>query len=189
MILSFIMKERLVAILVIVALAGGVGALIYQKRQTPKATRAKMVEQFIAILPDSLDNEHILEIRGLFYTLYEREQMGKVKPESSKFIMDKLEDFVHKGKILPHQLNYFMSEVGYYTYKDDKQYTLPDGSNDNPILNPMSNVVSNPYDSTFWADFKKWKKENPALVDSLSKVDPVEFQRMIARQDSIARTR
>lgn len=166
------MKERLIAIIVIVALAAGVGALIYQKKTSPRAQREKLVEQFITILPDSLDANHIIEIRKLFYTLYERERLGKVKPETSDAITNELAAWVKKGHIHQKELIHFMAEVGYSTYKDDKKYTLPDGSNDNPILNPNSAKVSmsfdsTQYDSAFWADFKKWKKDNPALVDTL----------------------
>jgi len=79
---------------------------------------------------------------------------------------------VKKGHIHQKELIHFMAEVGYSTYKDDPKYTLADGSNDNPILNPNSSRVSmkfdsTQYDSAFWADFKKWKKDNPALVDTL----------------------
>ena len=76
------MRDRIIALVVILALAAGVGVLIQQKRKSPTATRERMVERFIAILPDSLDDNHILEIRQLFYTLREREKIGKVKPET-----------------------------------------------------------------------------------------------------------
>jgi hypothetical protein len=170
------MKERIIAILVIVALGAGIAALVAQKRKTPEATRARMVEQFIAMLPDSLGNERILEIRQLFYTMSEREKLGKVKPETAAEIDRKLAGWVEKGRINAKDLVYFMAEVGYSTYRDDKTLTLPDGSNDNPILNPRSSNVSmrfdsTRFDSTFWREFEQWKKDNPEIVDSLSQED------------------
>jgi hypothetical protein len=167
-------KERLIAVAVILTIAGVITGVVYQKRHSTEGTRARLVEQFVAILPDSLDDDHVLEIRKLFYMLYEREKLGKVKPETSQEITVKLAGFVEKGTITSRELVHFMAEVGYNTYKDEERYNLPDGSNDNPILNPKSAMVSlrfdsTQFDSTFWADFEKWKKENPELVDSLMK--------------------
>lgn len=166
------MKERIIAVVVILAIAAGVGILIKQKRSTPEATRERMVEQFIAIVPDSLDDAHILEIRQMFYTLSEREKLGTVKPETGADIDAKLAAWVEKGTISPKELIHFMAEVGYSTYKDEERYNLSDGSVDHPILNPSSSNLSmqfdsTQFDSTFWADFEQWKKDNPALVDSL----------------------
>jgi hypothetical protein len=171
------MKERIIAVIVIVAIAAGVGILIKQKRSTPEASRERMVEEFIATLPDSLGDDHILEIRQIFYTFSEREKMGKVKPETSAEIDTKLAAWVEKGQIGPKELVHFMAEVGYSTYKDEERYNLSDGSVDHPILNPKSSNVSmrfdsTQFDSTFWADFEQWKKDNPELVDSLMKSMP-----------------
>jgi len=120
------------------------------------------------------DAAHIAEIRKLFYTMWERDKLGKVKPETIKETTDELASWVQKGHINQKQLIRFMAQVGYNTYKDDKKFMLPDGSNDNPILNPNSARVSlqfdsTQYDSAFWSDYKKWKKEHPALVDSINR--------------------
>jgi len=165
------MKTRLIAFVVIAALAAVMSVYSCQNKPS-RAERDKLVEQFIKILPDSLDDAHIAEIRKLFYTMWERDKLGKIKPESIKEITDGLESWVRKGKINQRELIRFTSLVGYNTYKDDKKYSLPDGSNDNPVLNPNSARVplkfdSTQYDSAFWADFKKWKEEHPAMVDSI----------------------
>jgi hypothetical protein len=167
------MSRRLIAFAIIVALAASVSVFSCSKN-TQRAQREKLVEQFIAILPDSLDDAHISEIRKLFYTMWEREKIGKVKPETIKETTDELAGWVKKGKINSGELIHFMALVGYNTYKDDKKYRLADGSNDNPILNPEGSKVSlgfdsTQYDSAFWADFKRWKKENPARVDSIER--------------------
>jgi hypothetical protein len=167
------MKQRLIAFLVIAALAAGVS--VYSCSNKPsRASREQLVEKFIKTLPDSLDAAHIAEIRKLFYTMWEREKLGKVKPETIQETTDELASWVQKGHINQKQLIRFMAEVGYNTYKDDKKYMLPDGSNDNPILNPNSGRVSmrfdsSQYDSSFWRDYAKWKKEHPALVDSINR--------------------
>lgn len=168
------MKQRFVLFVVIAALAAGVSVYSCSRGAPSRSSREKMVEQFIKILPDSLDASHVAEIRKLFYMMWEREKLGKVKPETIKQTTDELASWVKKGHINQKELIRFMATVGYNTYKDDKKYMLPDGSNDNPILNPKSSHVtlgfdSTQYDSAFWADFKKWKKEHPALVDSINR--------------------
>jgi hypothetical protein len=161
----------LIAFVIIAALATGVSVFSCHKKPS-RGDREKLVEEFIKILPDSLDDAHIAEIRKLFYVMWEREKLGKVKPETIQETTNELAGYVKKGKINSKELIHFMALVGYNTYKDDKKYNLPDGSNDNPILNPNSAKVqmrfdSTQYDSAFWADFKKWEKEHPERVDSL----------------------
>jgi hypothetical protein len=172
---------RIIALIVILALIGGIGVFVYHRQSSPRAEKEKLVEQFIAILPDSLDNDHILEIRKLFYTLYEREKLGKVKPETSEAITNKMAAFVEKGRINAKDLIYFMAEVGYSTYKDEPKYNLSDGSNDNPILNPKSSTYSlndtMPHDSAFWAGFEQWKKEHPEYSDSTFWQDSIPEER------------
>jgi len=166
------MKQRLIAFTVILVVSSGLAMYGCQSKTSSRASREKLVEQFIKILPDSLDDAHIAEIRKLFYTMWERDKLGKIKPETINETTNELASYVKKGKINQKQLIHFMALVGYNTYKDDEKYRLPDGSNDNPILNPNSARVSltfdsTQYDSAFWADFKKWKKDNPARVDSI----------------------
>lgn len=168
------MKQRLVAALVFLVVAGLAAGLVYQHRQTPEAQREKLVERFIAILPDSLDNNHILEIRQLFYTLRERARIGSVKPETIEAVDAELRDYVKQGHITAHDLIHFMAEVGYDTYKDDPRYNLPDSSVDQPELNPKSAMVgmrfdSTQYDSAFWAQFREWKRTHKTEVDSILK--------------------
>jgi hypothetical protein len=165
------MKQRLILFIVIAVLAAGAG-LVSCGKKSSRAHREQLVEQFIKILPDSLDDAHIAEIRKLFYVMWERDKIGKVKPETMHETTNELAGYVKKGEINQKELIRFMALVGYNTYKDDRKYNLEDGSNDNPILNPKSaNVAmrfdSTQYDSAFWADFKQWQKDNPERVDSL----------------------
>jgi hypothetical protein len=155
------MKTRMVVLLVVVA--GLAGGLAYQRRQSPQARQERLVERFIAILPDSLSSDHIAEIRQMFYTLRERAALGAVKPETLAGITQELEEHVARGRITASNLVHFMAEVGYATYKDDPHYNLSDGSIDHPVLNPKAGRVtlgfdSTQYDSAFWAEYREFEK-------------------------------
>jgi len=158
------MKPRRLAILLIAVTAVGLAVgLVYQRRQSPRAKQDKLVEQFIAILPDSLSDDHIIEIRKMFYVLNDRADLGKVKPETLAAINKELEGHVQRGRITATNLVHFMAEVGYSTYKDEPRYNLEDGSVDHPVLNPNSARVtlgfdSTQYDSAFWAGYKEFEK-------------------------------
>jgi hypothetical protein len=159
------MKQRLIALTVFVLVAALAAGLAWQRRESPQARRERLVEQFIAVLPDSLGNDHILEIRHLFYILYQRADQGQVRPETLRELDDKLAGYVEKGRIAPNELVHFMAEVGYGTYKDEPRYNLEDKSVDHPVLNPQSAMVgvrfdSTQYDSAFWAEFEEWKKDH-----------------------------
>lgn len=159
------MKSRLIAVIVLLVVAGLAFGLVYQRRQSPRAKQEKLVEQFITILPDSLSNDHILEIRQMFYVLRERAAKGDVKPETATLIVKEMEEYIERGHITPTNLIHFMAEVGYATYKDDPRYNLSDGSIDHPELNPKTGMVklgfdSTQYDSSFWSEYKVWKKQH-----------------------------
>jgi len=53
------MKQRMLALIVLVAVGALVFGIVWQRRESPQAKRERLVEQFIAALPDSLDNDHI----------------------------------------------------------------------------------------------------------------------------------
>lgn len=149
--------------LIVVAAAGLVVGLVYQRRLSPRAQQDRMVEQFVAILPDSLSDDHIIEIRKMFYVLYDRAALGKVKPETLTAISKELEAHIQRGHITATNLVHFMAEVGYSTYKDEPRYNPDDGSVDHPVLNPNAGMVklgfdSTQYDSAFWTGFEEYKK-------------------------------
>ena len=170
------MKQRLVGFVVILAVVALAAGIVYQRRESAQGRREKLVEQFISILPDSLDNDHILEIRQLFYTFYQRFDQGVVKPETEKDLAAKLAGYVKAGHVTPKELVHFMAEVGYGTYKDDSHYNPDSSSVDHPELNPNAGRMSlgfdsTQYDSAFWADFKEWKKTHPDVPDSTYQPD------------------
>ncbi len=158
------MKPRRLAIVLLAVTAVGLAVgLVYQRQQSPRAKQDRMVEQFVAILPDSLSDNHIIEIRKMFYVLYDRAALGKVKPETLAAISKELESHVQRGHITATNLVHFMAEVGYSTYKDEPRYNLDEGSVDHPVLNPKAGMVklgfdSTQYDSAFWAGFEEYKK-------------------------------
>jgi hypothetical protein len=169
------MKQRVIGLVVILAVAALAAGIVYQRRGSEQGRRERLVEQFITILPDSLDNDHILEIRQLFYVFYQRADQGVVKPETEKELTAKLSDYVKAGHITPADLIHFMAEVGYGTYKDESKYN-PTASVDHPALNPKASMVqlgfdSTQYDSAFWAGYKAWRKSYPDAPDSTFQPD------------------
>ena len=165
------MKQRVIGLVVILAVAGLAAGIVYQRRESAQGRRERLVEQFIAMLPDSLDNDHILEIRQLFYVFYQRADRGVVKPETEKELTTKLADHVEQGRITSRELVHFMAEVGYGTYKDEPRFNTDSSTVDHPVLNPKSSMVSlrfdsTRYDSAFWAGFKEFQKTHPEFSDT-----------------------
>ena len=166
------MKQRFIGIVVLLVVAGVVAGIAWQRKGSPAARQDRQVRAFLAVLPDSLDSEHRLEIQQLFHMFYLRAGRGEVPREDVQRINDELARYIYRGRITASELVHFMADVGYTTYKGDPHYNLPDKSVDHPILNPQSAMYSlrfdsMQYDSAFWADFEKWKKEHPELTDSL----------------------
>jgi hypothetical protein len=151
--------------LVLLVLAGVITAIALQRRESPQARRDDLVARFVAVVSDSLDRgEALQEIHQLFYTFYVRADMGKVAQEDVDYITDKLASYVDAGRIGRKELDHFMAEVGYRTYKNDPRYN-PDSTVDHPVLNPQYSTIklrfdSTDYDSAFLADFEKWRKEH-----------------------------
>ncbi len=171
------MRHKMIAILVFLVIAALAAGAVWKRHESPEAQRERLVREFLGVLPDSLDSEHRLEIQQLFYTFYLRADKGLVPRKDVDAIDAELTRHIHEGRITASDLVHFMAEVGYTTYKGEKRYNLEDGSVDHPILNPKAAVIplkfdSTQYDSAFWADFKKWKKEHPELVDSLEGRSP-----------------
>lgn len=165
------MKQRVVGIIVFLVVAAVVAGIAWQRRESPAVRQDRMVRAFIAVLPDSLPSEHRLEIQQLFHLFYQRAGRGEVPKEDVERISNELVRHTERGRITATDLVHFMADVGYTTYKGDPRYNLWDKSVDHPILNPESAVYplrfdSTQYDSAFWADFEKWKKEHPELTDS-----------------------
>ncbi len=180
------MKKSFAVVLVVLVVAGSVAGLVWKHHGSPQAKRDRLVREFLTVLPDSLDSEHRLEIQQLFYMFYLRADKGLVAREDIDKITNELADYVKKGRITATDLVHFMAEVGYTTYKGEARYNLPDGSVDNPILNPASATYSLRFDSTdfdssFWADFKEWKKTQPPPDDSTFWQDSL-LQQMIKLQ-------
>jgi hypothetical protein len=159
------MRARLVGILVLIVIAIGVAIFALQRRELPQAKRDDLVSQFVSMVRDSVHtSDDLQEIHGLFYLFYGRADAGKVAPEDVDYITDKLAGYVHAGRVTRKELDYFMAEVGYRTYKGDPRYN-PDRTVDNPVLNPDYHALkvgfdSTQYDSAFWSEFEVWKQEH-----------------------------
>jgi hypothetical protein len=158
------MRGRLLGIIVLLAIAGVVAAIVWQKKESPQGQRDDLVAQFVALVADSVHGgDDLQEIHQLFYLFYGRADAGKVDPKDVAAITDKLAGYVRQGHITRKELDYFMAEVGYTSYKNDPRYN-PDSTVDHPVLNPEAGMVkfgfdSTQFDSTFWREFQEWKKD------------------------------
>ncbi len=165
------MRSRLLGIMVLLVVAGIVATLLWQKKESPQGQRDDLVAKFVAIVSDSIsDGDDLQEIHQLFYLFYGRAEAGKVDPSDVNMITDKLAGYVKKGRIGRKELDYFMAEVGYTTYKNDARYN-PDSTVDHPVLNPEAGMVkfgfdSTQFDSTFWREFQEWKKDQEEFSDT-----------------------
>lgn len=169
------MKQRIAGIVLFLVAGGIVAGVLWQRHESPASQQDRMVRAFLAVLPDSLPSEHRLEIQQLFHLFYLRAGRGEVPKEDVERITRELARHTERGRITATNLVHFMADVGYSTYKGDPRYNLSDQSVDHPILNPESALYplfpvrfdSTRYDSAFWADFEKWRKEHPELTDSM----------------------
>jgi len=161
------MRQTVLAIAALVIIAGIVAGVIWQNRNDPEARRTRLVERFLAAVPDSIDAQRRDEIRGLMETFFARADRGKVAIDDLKEITDEMEAAAERGSIDRASLQYLMAQVGYYTYKLEPEFT--GGQVDHPTLNPKAAMVSLS-DSAFWAEFDQWKvgylREHPEFLDA-----------------------
>ncbi|HEU4928836.1 MAG TPA: hypothetical protein VFU38_03330 [Candidatus Krumholzibacteria bacterium] len=165
------MRTRLFGLAVILAIVIIAVAIALQKRESPQGKRDDLVAQFVALVADSVhDGDDLQEIHLLFNQFYGRAEMGKVAKADVDFITDQLASYVNQKHITRKELDYFMAEVGYRTYKGDPRYN-PDSTVDHPVLNPEAGMVkfgfdSTQFDSTFWREFQEWKKDQGEFSDT-----------------------
>ena len=165
------MKTRLFGVVVIVAVVIVVAVIATQKRESPQHQRDDLVAQFVALIADSVHGgDDIQEIHLLFNQFYGRAEMGKVAKEDVDYITNQLASYVDQKYITRKELDRFMAEVGYRTYKGDPRYN-PDSTVDHPVLNPEAGMVkigfdSTQFDSTFWREFEEWKKDQGEFSDT-----------------------
>lgn len=110
--------------------------------------RGRLLKQFVACVPDSLTDEHRREIEGLLDLFWARADMGEVFEEDIEEIESKLQQYIDAGRIGGKELTYLMAQVGYYSYRKDPRYNLPERIVDHPTLNPDAAIVVFGSDST-----------------------------------------
>jgi len=142
------MRSAVLGFVVLALIAAAVAGFVWKQRKTPEANRERLVEQFVAILPDSLDDAHRQEIDGLFKMLWYRADRGLVATVDIDSILVQMRDHIDAGSINSGDLVHLMAEVGYKTYKGDPRYNLPSGEVDHPILNPSSAMIELRPDTT-----------------------------------------
>jgi hypothetical protein len=152
------MRNILMGALALVII-GSIAVFIAKREQgSPTRQRDRLQKQFVACVPDSLDNVRRDEIVQLLDSFWYRYDRGMVDPADAEEITRRMTEIVEAGSVNGKDLIYFMAQVGFYTYKMDKHFT-PSDSVDHPTLNPSSAQVRFGFDSTMWDDFYKWKKE------------------------------
>jgi hypothetical protein len=110
--------------------------------------REKRIDQFLACTSDSLGEKHHEEIRGLFRQFWARADQDQVFDEDIVLIENNLQRYINSGSISTDSLLYFMAQVGYYTYRKDPRYNVPEGIVDHPTLNPDAALIQFGTDST-----------------------------------------
>jgi hypothetical protein len=110
--------------------------------------RDKTIKQFLLCTSDSLGDAHREEIRGLFEQFWARADNDQVFDEDIVKIEAGLQRHIDRGRIGADSLLYFMAEVGYYTYRKDPRYNLPERIVDHPTLNPDAALIQFSGDST-----------------------------------------
>jgi hypothetical protein len=167
------MRNIVLGILVLVLVGGGVAAYLHQQSNTPEAKRERLAEAFISILPDSLDNQHREEIRGLFETLWYRHERGLVADADVDTIMTDMQRFVDAGRISGTELVYYMAQVGYKAYAGEERYRLPSGIVDHPVLNPEGATVDMIPDSVGIAEWQREQERKAAQARRKAAADSV----------------
>jgi hypothetical protein len=116
--------------------------------ESESSRRDQLAKRFIACVPDSLTDKHRREILGLLEQFWGRAEMGEVFEEDIEEIESKLQHYIDIGRITGEELVYLMAQVGYYTYRKDPRYNLPERIVDHPTLNPDAALVVFGADST-----------------------------------------
>lgn len=169
------MKNATLGIILLVLIAGGVGAFVWTQHNTPESRRERLEAKFIAVLPDSLESYHIEEINGLFEQLWYRHDHGLVAQADIDTIMTEMQGYVDAGHISGKDLVHFMAEVGYKTYSGEAKYRLPSGEVDHPVLNPRSALIDLLPDTAGYAEWyaerqrKEKEKEEAAKKSQQTK--------------------
>jgi len=112
------------------------------------AKRDRLAKDFLASVPDSLTDEQRKEIAALLETFWTRADMGEVFTEDIEEIEANLQRYADAGQIGSEELLKLMARVGYYTYRKDPRYNLPEQIVDHPTLNPDAALVIFGADST-----------------------------------------
>jgi hypothetical protein len=97
---------------------------------------AGMTDRFMTCLPEGITSDQKQEIRGILVRFRMNANAGKVTALNQEEIANDLENYTSIGSISMEELRRFMAKVGYYTYRTDPDYNLPEGEVDHPLLYP-----------------------------------------------------
>jgi len=161
----------IVAFLLLGLLAAGIG---YQLYNSTDAVRDRLLDDFVACVPDSVGTDGLEEIRSLVEILWARYDRGWVNPNHLAEVQQRMRAAIDTGYIGGRNLTQLMATVGYYTYASQPEYNVDDGSVDHPELNPEAGLIQMGIDSTTWEEFYEWKKQMIAegRIDSTGRLIP-----------------
>lgn len=159
------------AFLLLALLAAGVG---YQQYNSTEAVRGRLLDDFVACVPDSVGTDGLDEIRSLVGILWTRYDQGWVDPNHVAEVERRMRVSIDNRYIGGRDLTQLMASVGYYTYAGQPEYNVEDGSVDHPELNPEAGMIQVGVDSTTWEEFYEWKKQMLAegRIDSTGRLIP-----------------
>jgi len=169
------MKSVTVAATLAAILVVGLGGwFAYRNAHTERANRNRLVSDFVAVIPDSLGQDKLSEIETLIRIFWEHTDAGRVYPEDVAEVEGEMRRAIDGDYIGGRGLVVLMAKVGYYTYRGQKAFNLPEGEVDHPELNPSSALIPVQPDSATWAEFYEWKAQmiREGKIDSAGNYDP-----------------
>ncbi len=96
----------------------------------------RLAREFVSCLPREQTKQQKREVLGILEQFWGRVRLGKVARKDVEYVKKTLLHYIEEGSIPVVELQYFMAEVGYLTYRGDPDYNLPNGEVDHPLLNP-----------------------------------------------------
>jgi hypothetical protein len=177
------MRNTSYVILAVVLVALLAAGLAYRQYNSTDAVRGRLLDDFVACVPDSVGSDGLEEIRSLVEILWTRYDQGWVDPNHLSEVEQRMRAAVDNRYIGGRDLTQLMASVGYYTYAGQPEYNVEDGSVDHPELNPEAGMVQMGVDSTTWEEFYEWKRQmiEEGRIDSTGRFIP-EVERMEAKK-------
>jgi len=153
------MNRRLTSVYVFILIVSIAAGVVYRKYNAADARRERLVSSLLACVPRTVNQKQRDEIRELFDRMWLRYDRGLVAQADVDTVTNRVHQVAQAGRVSHSNLAYLMAQVGYFTYRGEQKYNLPDSSVDHPTLNPASDVTTLYPDSALVAQFHAWMKK------------------------------